>query len=163
MTLLLTAAFALSMLCGTASAKTVSSEKAENIFFYASTGDGKAVLLKVLTLDELKEISHGQPNGENYYVSSTDNYPTTQYLEARGFTVPELVDYVRSASDVAGAGGLMFAGEDTLHLMATDGYGNYSRNWSYNELYGVKRGIISRDSMSIGTIPLRIIMTRRGR
>ena len=26
-----------------------------------------------------------------------------------------------------------------MYFMATDGYGNYSRSWTYDELYGVKR------------------------
>ena len=152
--LLLTAVLMFAAVSGTASAKTAASEKAENVFFYAESAEGKSVLLKVLTLDELKAISHGQPDGNNYQVSSVDNYPTTQYLEARGFTVPELVDYVRSASNVTGAEVLSFSGSDTLYLMATDGYGNYSRSWSYNELYGVKRyyfeGLYDREGWHMG-------------
>ena len=66
-----------------ASAKTQESAKGENIFFYALDADGKAVLIKIVPLDDLKAISHGQPNGDNYYISTTDNYPTTQYCEAR--------------------------------------------------------------------------------
>jgi hypothetical protein len=121
------------------SAKTVESAKAENIFVYATNADGKAVLLKVVTLDELKAISHGQPNGENYYISSTDNYPTTQYCEAVGITIPELIEYVKRVTTVAGADKLTFAGGDTIKLMATDSFGNYNRSWTYNELYGTPR------------------------
>ncbi|SHH97971.1 S-layer homology domain-containing protein [Sporobacter termitidis DSM 10068] len=131
----------------TASAKTLESAKGENVFVYAQNSAGKSVLMKIVTLDELKAISHGQlsggltgtDTGRDYDISTTDNYPTTQYCQARGITVPELVDYVKKVTGVKGAGALGFAGGDTLRLMATDSYGNYSRAWTYDELYGVKR------------------------
>ena len=131
----------------TASAKTSYSEKAERVFFYAANADGKAVLLKVVTLDELKALSHGQltgittgaDTGENYYISTTDNYPTTQYCEVRGFTVPELVDYIKRVTTVRGAENFTFSGDDTIRFMATDSFGNYNRSWTYDELYGVER------------------------
>lgn len=136
---LLTIALMLSVWTVPALAKTTQSEKAENIFFYTENAQGKSVLLKVMTLDELSALSHGQANGDNYYVSATDNYPTPQYGEARGFTVTELVDYVKSVTTVSGANKITFTGEDSVKLMATDSYGNYNRTWSYNELYGVTR------------------------
>lgn len=127
------------VLAAPAFAKTISSAKADNIFFYVSNAEGKSVLLKVLTLSEVKKLAHGQANGENYYISTTDNYPTTQYCEARGFTVNELLEYVKTATGVKGADAVDFSGGDTLRLMATDSYGNYSRAWTWDELYGVKR------------------------
>jgi hypothetical protein len=136
--LILAAALVLA-LCVTASAKTLESAKAENIFFYATDANGKSVLLKVISLADLKAIAHGQADGRNYYISSTDNYPTTQYCEARGVTIPELVDFVKSKTTVVGADKLGFAGNDTIRLMATDSYGNYNRSWTYSELYSVKR------------------------
>lgn len=135
--LILTSLFALNLI--PAQAKTTESAKAENIFFYARNADGKDVLLKILTLDELKAISHGQANGGNYYVSATDNYPTTQYAEGQGFTIPELIDYVKKVSTVSRASSITYTGEDAMRFMATDSYGNYNRSWTYNELYGVKR------------------------
>lgn len=137
--LFLTAALWVSLLAVPAAAKTVSSAKADNIFFYATNAEGKSVLLKVMPLSEIKGLEHGQENGENYYSSTTDNYPTTQYCEARGLTVNELVDYVRSVTTVQGADAVSFTGGDTIRLMATDSYGNYSRSWSWNELYGQPR------------------------
>jgi hypothetical protein len=131
-------AIALSI-CAAASAKTLVSAKGENIFFYASDAEGKAVLLKAIPLAELKKKAHGRADGRNYYISSTDNYPTTQYCEARGVTVPELVEYVKSATGVAGADEIGFSGGDTIRLMATDSYGNYNRSWTHDELYGVPR------------------------
>lgn len=122
-----------------ASAKSISSARADNIFFYAADAEGKSVLLKVIPLSALKELSHGQPGGGNYYISTTDNYPTTQYCEGRGFTLEELVSYVRSVTAVRGTDTLGFSGGDTMHFMATDSYGNYSRNWTHDELYGVTR------------------------
>jgi hypothetical protein len=118
-----------------AEAKTVSSEKAQNIFIYGEDADGKDVLMGTWTLDDLKKIEHGQEDGRDYYYSSTDNYPTTQYCEARGFTIPELVSYVAENSTVAGASGFKFKSGDTIYLMATDSYGNYTRNWTYDALY----------------------------
>ena len=92
-----------------------------------------------MCLSELKTLAHGQKNGKNYFISTTDNYPATQYCEGRGFTVEELLSHVKQKTTVSGAGKLRFSGSDTLHLMATDSYGNYSRSWMYDELYGVKR------------------------
>jgi hypothetical protein len=137
---LLLAVMMVLQLCAVPSAaKTISSAKGENIFLYATDKTGKSVLVKVMTLDELKKISHGQSNGENYYLSTTDNYPTTQYCEARGFTLQELVDYAKSVTTVKGADSLSFASGDSISFMATDSYGNYNRSWSYDELYGEKR------------------------
>jgi len=128
-------------------AKTLESAKGENIFFYAQNADGKDVLLKIVTLKELEALSHGQlsnitsgtDTGKNYYISATDNYPTTQYGEGRGFTISELVDYIKSTTTVSGVSSLNFSGNDTMRFMATDSYGNYTRAWTYDELYGVKR------------------------
>jgi hypothetical protein len=38
-----------------------------------------------------------------YYISSTDNYPTTQYCKARSVTIPEFIDFVKSKTIVVGA------------------------------------------------------------
>ncbi len=129
----------------TAEAKTQDSTKAQNIFFYVKNDEGKSVLMKVMSLDELKKLSHGQlsadgaETGQNYYMSSTDNYPTTQYCEARGFTIPELVEYVKNGSSVPGASAITYQGDDLIRFMATDSYGNYMHSWTYNDLYGVDR------------------------
>lgn len=63
--------------------------------------------------------------------------PTTQYCEAQGVTVSKLLEL--TVTTVKRAHALSYAGDDTLRLMATDGYGNFSRSWTYNELYGVNR------------------------
>jgi len=138
LTLLLTLALFFSPLCPlSAKAKTMESAKGETIFFYAKNADGKDVLLKILSLEELEALSHGTDTGENYSFSATDNYPTTQYAEGRGFTLPELVDYIKTTTP--GASGISYAGEDVMRFMATDSYGSYNRAWTYNALYGVKR------------------------
>ena len=139
LTLILTLALLLSLPSVSALAKTTSSAKADTVFFYALNAEGKSVLLKTLSLTELKTISHGQKNGENYYISSTDNYPTTQYCEGVGFTPQELLDHVKSVTTVSGASALSFSGADTLRFMATDSYGSYSRAWTAAELGGVNR------------------------
>ena len=122
-----------------AQAKTIASAGAQNVFFYALNAEGKSVLLKVMPLSELQALAHGQADGTNYCISATDNYPTTQYCEGRGFTVMELLDHVKAATTVPGADRLSFSGGDTLRLMATDSYGNYTRSWTAQQLYGVKR------------------------
>lgn len=139
LTLILTLALVFGIWAVPASAKTISSAKADNIFFYATNAAGKSVLLKIVPLEELKNISHGQAGGKNYYTSTTDNYPTTQYCESQGFTIPELVSYIKSVSKVQGASAINFSSGDTMRFMATDSYGNYSRSWTYDELYSVKR------------------------
>jgi len=145
--LVLAVALCVGLLTFPAAAKTLDSAKADLVFVYAKNADGKNILLKVIPLDDLKAISHGQlsdgltgaDTGKNYYISSTDNYPTTQYCEARGITIPELVAYVKSVTTVANAAQIDFKGADTLRLMATDSYGTYNRAWTYDELYGVDR------------------------
>lgn len=139
LTLFLALSLALGSLAAPAAAKTTSSARADTVFFYAKNAEGRAVLLKTLSLAELKTLAHGRENGENYAVSSTDNYPTTQYCEGVGFTVGELLDYVKSVTGVRGASQLSFRGADTLRLMATDSYGSYSRAWTADELSGEKR------------------------
>ncbi|MCD7947633.1 MAG: S-layer homology domain-containing protein [Oscillospiraceae bacterium] len=143
--LCLAAALAVGLMCTCTSAKTTQSAKGENIFFYVRNADGQDVLLKIVPLDELdKNLSHGQlsnitsgsDTGTNYYYSMMDNYPTPQYGEAQGFTIPELVDYMKK---VSGESSLSYTGGDTILFMATDSYGTYNRSWSYDELYGVKR------------------------
>lgn len=122
-----------------AAAKTISSAKCDQLFFYATDKNGKDVLMKIITSDELKSLAHGREDGSSYMYSSTDNYPTTQYCEARGFTIPELIEYVRGASAVSGAGSMTFEGQDTMGFMATDSYGSYTRSWTAEALYGQKR------------------------
>ena len=122
-----------------AAAKTQSSAKGDLLFFYAADKNGKDVLVKTLTYDELSRLAHGQADGSSYMYSSTDNYPTTQYCEGKGFTIPELVKYIGSVSGVSGADGLTFEGRDSIGFMATDSYGNYNRTWTADELYGWKR------------------------
>lgn len=121
------------------SAKTQSSAKGDMLFFYATDKNGKDVLVKALTYDELSSLSHGQSDGSSYMYSTTDNYPTTQYCEGKGFTIPELVKYVSGASSVSGADGMTYEGKDSMSFMATDSYGNYNRTWTAEELYGQKR------------------------
>jgi hypothetical protein len=116
-------------------AKTTESAKAENIFFYADDAQGKPVLIKVIPLAELDKIAHGQAIGGNYCYSATDNYPTTQYTEARGVTLPEFAAYVSEQSSVS----LKFGKGDTMRFMATDSYGSYNRAWGYDALYGEGR------------------------
>lgn len=116
-------------------AKTASSARADNIFFYATNSQGKDVLLKVMSLSEVEAISHGKADGSNYYFSCTDNLPTTVYTEAKGVTVPELVNYVKNNSTVAGAANISYAGSDRMCFMATDSNGVYNKDWTYDQLY----------------------------
>lgn len=130
-----------------AEAKTLSSASVENLFFYALNNDGKCILLKVIQLNDLKarqhgqlaEITSGKDSGRDFNFSCTDNLPTTQYCEAKGFTIPELINYVKDITTVSGADQLAYSGSDTIRLMATDSYGAYNRSWTYNDLYGVNR------------------------
>ena len=133
-----------------AQAKTDFSAAPVNVFFYLLNKNGENVLLDVMPIEELREnLSHGQlsnvtygaDTGVNYYFSCTDNMPNPRYTEARGFTIPELVDYVKKNSEVAGIENISYAGDDRIVMIATDSGGSYNtgRIWSYNELYGVPR------------------------
>lgn len=116
-------------------AKTVSSSRGDNLFFYASDRADKRVLISVTPLEELKK----QAGSEHYYYSSTDNYPTTQYSEGVGLTIPALVSYLGGKSTVKGAGSLAYGQGDSMAFMATDSYGSYSRAWAWDKLYGTPR------------------------
>lgn len=137
----------LSALAAHAEAKTLESTSVENVFFYATNNCGEQLLLRVMPLTELSVLQHGQlseittgtDTGVNYYVSYTDNFPTTGYGEGKGFTVMELVDYIAKTSSVAGAENIAFDGDDVICFMATDGGGTYARSYSYTQMYGVKR------------------------
>ena len=142
----------------TALAKTSDSAPAQNILFYVKNSDNQNVLLKVMSIDDLTAVSHGQlseittgsDTGTNYYYSCTDNLPTTIYTEAKGLTLPELVEYVKNNCTVFSAPAITYAGSDKLYFMATDGAGAYSRNWTYDQLYGTNRyyfpGIFDTDN-----------------
>ena len=140
-----------------AQAKTYISDSAKNIFVYAKNGQDEDILVKILTLEELqKNLSHGQldgnDTGKDYYISYSDNYPTTGYAQAQGFTLMELFDYVNDNSDYVGTG-LSFTGTsatdtDYVDLMATDGPGTYAKSYTdgstkytytYDNLYNVDR------------------------
>ena len=131
-------------LVSTVEAKTTISAAANNIFFYVTNDDGKNVLLDIMSLNELTALQHGQlsnvttgtDTGTNYYYSCTDNLPTTVYTEAKGLTIPELVNYVKSDSPVANASALTYAGSDKMSFMATDSNGSYTKNWTCDQLYG---------------------------
>jgi hypothetical protein len=116
-------------------AKTSEAQKAENLFFYVKNSAGQDVLLKIMTLAELKALSHDN-GGKNYYYSATDNLPAVVYTEAQGFTVPELIDAIKSTSPVAGAENITYTGDDEVNLMASDSGDNYMRTWKYDDLYG---------------------------
>jgi hypothetical protein len=130
-----------------ADAKTITPARGENVFFYALNSEGKSVLLKVIPLDDLKALQHGQlsditsgkDTGRDYDISGIDVSPATQYCEAKGFTIPELINQVKKVTAVGGADQIAFGGKDTIRLMATDSYGTYNRSWTYDDLYGVKR------------------------
>jgi hypothetical protein len=144
--LLLSAAL-LPLLGARGQAKTMESASVENVFFYATNSQGQQVLLRVMPLTQLSDMQHGQlsqitsgaDTGTNYYVSYTDNFPATGYGEGKGFTVMELVDYIKRTSPVEGVENITFQGEDVICFMATDGGGNYARSYSYTQMYGEKR------------------------
>ncbi len=135
----LTAALIASCAVAPVSAKTQQSTKGDVLFFYATDSNGKDVLVKTLSYDEMKAISHGQADGSSYMYSTTDNYPTTQYCEGKGFMISELVEYVSKTSGVSGADAMTFEGSDSMGFMATDSYGNYTRTWTADELEGEPR------------------------
>ncbi|MCD7948054.1 MAG: S-layer homology domain-containing protein [Oscillospiraceae bacterium] len=129
------------------SAKTLESTSVETVFVYAINKEGKRVLLRAVPMSELNKLEHGQltngmtgeDTGLDYYYSYTDNFPATGYCEARGFTVPELLDYVQKTTSIADAQNVTYSGDDVLSIMATDGIGTYARRYTYNTLYGEKR------------------------
>jgi hypothetical protein len=102
-------------------AGTDNSDRAQTIFFYADDENGKLVLVKAISLDTLKAMSHGvDENMTTYYSSFIDNYPTPIYCEGKGITIPELMEYVINNSSVNGADSLTYDGNDRMFFICTD-------------------------------------------
>ena len=103
-------------------AGTQASDKANTVFFYVTDTAGSEVLLKAISLDTLRGMMHGQDGtSSSYYPASfIDAYPTPTYCEGKGVTVRELLDYATSASTVAGANALTYAGNDKLYFTCSD-------------------------------------------
>jgi len=135
-------AFVLCLLLGPhqAQTKTLESDRAENLFFYANDTAGKRVLLKVIPLDTLKGMARGRDGtpDSTYYGSFIDRYPTPTYCEGRGVTIEQLLEYVRSETSVNGAQNLTYQGDDRLYFYSCDGPTS-PVNHTYNDLLGVDR------------------------
>ncbi|MDR1291841.1 MAG: InlB B-repeat-containing protein [Clostridiales Family XIII bacterium] len=122
-------------------AKTNEAPGAETLFVYAKNKEGKSVFLKAFSLSELKALQHG-PGGMGdtvgtYQYSATDNFPDKVYTESKGFTIPELISKTAAESSASGAGAVSFStASDRIGLMAADSGGNYTRTYTYGDLYG---------------------------
>ena len=115
------------------------SDKANNIFVYADDVNGDSVLLKVIPLETLKTLAHGQNGTDStYYGSFIDKYPTPTYCEGKGVTIPDLLTYVKEHTSVANADSLAYQGSDKLYFASCDGPTTYV-NYKYSELLGVDR------------------------
>ncbi|MGI6721146.1 MAG: chitobiase/beta-hexosaminidase C-terminal domain-containing protein [Anaerovoracaceae bacterium] len=112
-------------------AKTVTATPAKRVLSYVTSSEGRDVLVRISSMDEMMALAHGA-NGKQYYdISYTDNLPTTGYAEARGFTLGEYVDFINKNQNYVS--GLTFGGtdgsaQDTLYMMADDSNGAYSRS-----------------------------------
>jgi hypothetical protein len=135
-------AFVLCLLLGPhqAQTKTLESDRAENLFFYANDTAGKRVLLKVIPLDTLKGMARGRDGtpDSTYYGSFIDRYPTPTYCEGRGVTIEQLLKYVLEETSVNGARNLTYQGDDRLYFYSCDGPTS-PVNHTYNDLLGVDR------------------------
>ncbi len=124
-------------------AKTDSSDPVSNVFFYVKDSNDEDVLLTVMNLREDLVKEEGKaPDGKNYSCLMIDKLPTTNYCEGRGYTLEELVEKAVSEADsVKNADQLSFKGNDKIAMMTTDNpqFQESSDNYSWNELYGVKR------------------------
>ena len=117
---------------------TTDSDIAENIFVYANDINDDQILLKVIPLDTLKDMAHGSDGTSDttYYGSFIDKYKTPTYLEGKGLTVPELLDYAIENTAVTDADFLTYEGEDKIYFTCSDGA---SISYTYDELLGVNR------------------------
>lgn len=117
-------------------AGTVSSDVAANVFVYADDVNGAQVLLKVIPMETLTAMSHGQDEKTNYYGSFLDNYPTPTYVEGVGVTLPELMEYVQEQTSVSGADALTWQGSDKFYFYASDGA---TKNYTASALFDTAR------------------------
>lgn len=125
LSVLLAVSLVLSVMCCEAFAKTRESQPAKVVFFYVTNSSGEDVLAKISDIEELKALSHGAKNGENYSFSCTDNLPAPCYAEAQGFTLAEFIAYMKKSQSVAK--NISYSGEDKLCFMADDSNGIYNR------------------------------------
>ncbi|MEG1500557.1 MAG: chitobiase/beta-hexosaminidase C-terminal domain-containing protein, partial [Clostridiales bacterium] len=118
-------------------AKTDTSDAVSQIFVYAADSAKKDVLLKVIPIGDLDAIKHGDLEAKrNYYASFIDSFPTPNYVEGQGITIPELVEYVKNKTMVDKAASLNYTGSDKCYFYTTDGG---IRNYTYDKMYGVTR------------------------
>ncbi|MDR0817346.1 MAG: InlB B-repeat-containing protein [Clostridiales Family XIII bacterium] len=129
-----------------AQAKTASSSKADNVFFYVRNNEGKDVLLSVLPLGGLSANEYAQytqnnyATQRNYRYSAIDNLPVTTYTEATGLTLEQFLYMAKERAPLlTGKSALSYSGSDSMRFMATDSGGSYTKSWTYDQLYGTDR------------------------
>ena len=117
---------------------TQNSDVAQNIFVYVKDVNNNQVLLKVISLDTLKDMAHGSDGTaeSTYYGSFIDSFKTPTYLEGRGVTISEFLDYVLATTTVQNADALTYSGSDRLFFICSDGA---SIGFTADELLGVDR------------------------
>jgi len=122
-------------------AKTIEAQAAKTVFFYVTNADEKDILVKAAPIEEIEALSHPMPNGDNYGFSYTDNFPTTGYAEAQGFTTDELIEYLNSylGNNFPEMGTLTFTGRDMMFFMADDSEGVWTRRYTAKSLNEVER------------------------
>ena len=110
-------------------AKTVEAQSAKRVFFYVTNADGKDVLVKDASIEEVKGWSHQLSAGLNYGFSYTDNFPTTGYAEAQGFTTAELIQKLNAylGKKWPEMAVLTYEGKDRMSFMADDSFGMWTR------------------------------------
>jgi putative cell wall-binding protein len=110
-------------------AKTVEAQSAKRVFFYVTNADGKDVLVKDASIEEVKGWSHQLSAGLNYGFSYTDNFPTTGYAEAQGFTTAELIQKLNAylGKEWPEMAVLTYEGKDRMSFMADDSFGMWTR------------------------------------
>ncbi len=141
---LLTAALCLSVLCYSASAKTVpNGQTVGTVLFYVTNSDGEDVLISHIPVAEMEtDMRIGLIDDTNHNYSVLDRYVTTVHQEAQGFTAPEFIAYAQAKSTLPElrALDLRFDGQDRLSFWEID-QGGYDEldTYTYDDLYGVPR------------------------
>ncbi len=145
-------------------AKSAWSTPVEKIFFYATNSEGKDILLKIDDLDNFVDMPYDR---RLHSFSTIDNYPTTVHTEARGPELPQVVDYIRSITDVKGTESIEFTDGGIMKFWSTDNWYtpiNYEdiSGYYYPNLYsnweGGWHGVTDLEAAKEGAVKKNVIL-----
>jgi hypothetical protein len=97
----------------------------KNILVYETNADGEEILISRLNVSDMLTYlnAHETEIGKVHNYALLDNYVASVHQEAQGFTVPQLLDYAKTKSNISNINdwGLTFSGSDSISFWEIDG------------------------------------------